>query len=98
MEANFCNTVSPFLIQAVKDQTVPPDYNGDEQRPQSQCVVGLEMSRNILQLYYKQFSNRKKRSYQYAANQCCGSESTQIRKFFLLLYGSKIIMCLIRIT
>jgi hypothetical protein len=59
MEANFCNTVSPFLIQAVKDQTVPPDHNGDKQRPQSQCVVGLEMSRKILQLYFNQFSNRK---------------------------------------
>jgi hypothetical protein len=35
------NMTSPFLIQAVKDKTISPHYNGNKQGSQCQCVVSL---------------------------------------------------------
>ena len=35
------NMASPFLIQAVKDKAISPDYNGKKQGSQCQCVVSL---------------------------------------------------------
>ena len=35
------NMASPFLIQAVKDKAISPDYNGNKQGSQCQCVVSL---------------------------------------------------------
>jgi hypothetical protein len=35
------NMTSPFLIQAVKDKAISPDYNGNKQGSQCQCVVSL---------------------------------------------------------